>query len=139
MKEKKYNGGYIVVLERGENVIKTLSNFAVSHNIGYASLSGVGALKNIQLGYFNLEKKEYQRCFFPAEYELLNLTGNISWASDAPLVHCHVTIADPEFFVRGGHLFEADVGVTLELFVTVLENRISRKKDDFTGLNLLEL
>ena len=55
------------------------------------------------------------------------------------MLHTHVTLADLDGHVRGGHLFAATVHVTLELVLWPGRVRIERGLDDATGLKLWKL
>jgi predicted DNA-binding protein with PD1-like motif len=55
------------------------------------------------------------------------------------MLHTHVTLADLDGHVRGGHLFAATVHVTLELVLWPGRARIERGMDEATGLNLWKL
>jgi predicted DNA-binding protein with PD1-like motif len=58
---------------------------------------------------------------------------------DKPFIHAHITIADQQFGTFGGHLKEAIVGATCEIYLTRLRGKIQRIKDEITGLNLLDI
>ena len=56
-----------------------------------------------------------------------------------PFPHLHVTLADVNFQLLGGHLNEAEISVTGELIVEPFSGVVERKIDQETGLNLLVL
>ncbi len=139
MKHRKINDGYIIRLMRGEKIITSLMRLAKEENIGYGTISGIGAIKNTELGYYDLEKKGYVKKVFENEAELINITGSISWFEDTPVIHTHVAITGIDFLPHAGHLFEAEVAVTVEIFLDVKNIKIFRKKDPQIGLNLMDL
>jgi uncharacterized protein len=47
------------------------------------------------------------------------MIGDIALSGDQPAVHTHVSVASSDGAVRGGHLINAFVFPTLELFMTV--------------------
>jgi hypothetical protein len=54
-------------------------------------------------------------------------------------IHAHIVIGDSRFSSWTGHLKEAVVSPTCEIFLTKLDTAISRKKDEKTSLNLLDI
>jgi predicted DNA-binding protein with PD1-like motif len=139
MEAVKIKNGLLVRLEKGEKINSSLIKLARDESIGGAFIHGLGAVTNVELGIYHLNKKEYEKRLFSGEAELLNLTGNISWFEGNPAVHNHVTIGSPTFQAYGGHLFEAEVNVTVELYIQIFDKKIRRKFVPKIGLNLLSL
>ena len=94
-------------------------------------------MKNCELGFYHLKQKEYHRETFKDECELLNLTGSLSWFEGQPVIHSHATLGDENFNAFGGHLFEADVAVTVELALTTYKDKLERVNVPDIGLNLI--
>ena len=90
-----------------------------------------------QRGFFDLERKEYNRREFPQAMELVGLTGNMAWADGEPVIHAHVVLAGPDYAAVGGHLFSAEIAVTGEIFVFPTDVRVQRSIDSETGLKLI--
>lgn len=129
--------GLFLRLSKDQKLNATLAKLAIEQEIPSAFFYGLGALKNCELGFYHLDKKEYQKEFFSEDMELLNLTGNISWLDGKPVVHSHVTLGDTKFNARGGHLFEGEVAVTVEIHLRFFQERVERKFVEDIGLNLL--
>lgn len=130
---------YFVRLYKNEEIIKSIKELCFKEGLKSGSIIGIGAIKDPELGYYNLSKKEYKKELIKGEYELLSLIGNISIVEKEPYIHLHVVLGKEDFNTIGGHLFSATVSVTSELIITVVENEIERKKDEETGLNLWKL
>lgn len=139
MKAKKFRNYYVLRLENGEEITKSLIEFALAKKIKGAFLFGLGAAKDLTLGWYDLAKKNYLRRFFPGEWEITNLIGNIAWLEDEPIVHLHIGISGSNFNPVGGHLFSGTVTATCEILVVTLEAKLKRSKDNTIGLNLLEI
>ena len=90
------------------------------------------------LGFFNTESKEYEKMEVKGAVELLALNGNSSWKGNTPFVHLHAVIGKEDGSVIGGHLLEAKIGVTGEIFVHKIGKRLERQKDDAFGLFLIQ-
>jgi len=130
---------YLLKLQRGEPVIDSLLRFFTREKIDTGFVRAIGALKNVELGYFDFATKVYLRNKFPATYELLSLQGNISLVDGFPFCHAHVVLGEPTFHTIGGHLFEAEVAVTFEALIEKSSRLATRKFDPETGLKLWQL
>jgi predicted DNA-binding protein with PD1-like motif len=139
MQYRKTGNGFLVRLVKGEEVISTLSSFVEKQKILGGFVFGLGALKDLTLGYFDSHKKEYVKKFFPEDLEFGNVTGSISYFEGKPFVHAHVTAGGPDFKAVTGHLFSATISATGEFFIIPSDSKIERKPDSDTGLNLLDL
>lgn len=128
----------MVILEKGQKLVASLTEFAKEHQLKGGLISGLGALKNVELGYYELESKEYLRKTFSDEdFELISLTGNISLKDDEPYIHVHACLGNSQFQAIGGHLFEAEVAVTAEIFISELGLMPRRLMDNCIGLALI--
>ncbi len=136
MQIKRSGSRLYVVLAKEEPLIATLKQVMIEHSIQSGAIQGIGALKEVRMGFYHLSQKKYHEETFPKEYELISLDGNMSWFQEDPIVHCHVAIGDDDFKVYGGHLFEAKVAVTTEIQMEVGDIRIQRRFDECIGLNL---
>ncbi len=136
MRAFEQDGSWIVRIDRGEVLPACLERWMAEQGIGAATFAGIGALDDVELGYFDRVSRVYARRTFPESRELLSLVGNGSWHAGQPVVHAHVVLGGPDFSVVGGHLFRATVSVTVELHVQPLR-ALTRRRDDAVGLNLL--
>lgn len=139
MQYKKVSGGYLVRMERGEEVMASLIKFVKKYKIKSGFLVGLGACEDLKLGYFDAVKGVYQDKVFKGEYEVTNLTGNISYLDKEPIAHVHITLSDEKFNAIAGHLWSGIVSGTVEIYITVFQAAIKRALDPVTGLNLLKL
>jgi len=65
-----------VVFETGEDPVAALTEFAADHSLGAASLAAIGAFSEATLGYFDWEKKDYDRIEIREQVEVLSLIGD---------------------------------------------------------------
>jgi uncharacterized protein len=133
----KKDNTYFGTVDINESIHQCLKDFALREKIPSAFIWGLGALKDAELGFYHLHKKDYDRKLFKEEAELISLTGNISWHNNEPIVHIHVALGDDKFQVYGGHLFDSKVAVTAEIFIQVFDEKIERVFNPKIGLNLL--
>lgn len=135
----KIKNSYIIRLEKGEEIISVLSDFADKYKVEGGFIYGIGTVNNLTLGYYNEEKKDYLKKTFAADFELASLTGNISLLKGAPWVHAHVVVSDSNFNTLGGHLFAGTIAATGEFVIVLSKDAIERSPDPKSGLNLLNL
>ncbi len=139
MKHAKFGDRFVIRMYRDEDVIPVLTAFARDNRIPAGELTGIGAVREVILGYFDLETRKYIREEFPESCELAGLSGNLSQVKGEPFFHLHATIADRRHTARAGHLFSARVSVTLEVVLTPFSENLERTWDQEVGLNLLNL
>jgi uncharacterized protein len=125
--------------ERGDAVVELLTSFARDHGIRAARLHGIGAFTDAELGFLDLERKDYDRFRVDEDTEVLAFLGNLSVTDEGPRVHAHVTLGKRDGSAVGGHLFEAHVGATLEILVLRFDAELRRAHDEATGAALLDL
>lgn len=136
MKHRKEEGCYLVVLDKGDEVVESLTRLVVESRIQGGLIHGLGTVTNVTLGFFDTEKKEYLKKQFDGFYELACLVGDISLVDGKPFCHLHAVISDIEMRAFAGHLFGAQISITGEFIITPGEPA-ERKLDEQIGLNLL--
>lgn len=132
------NSDYILKLEVGDKVHETILDFCEKENIQTGWITGLGAVKDISLGYYNLSTRKYQFQKYDEVYEIVGLIGNIALVEGNPFLHIHTSISDGENKTSSGHLEYATVAVTLELRVTSYKEPITRLFEEAVGLKLLQ-
>lgn len=130
---------YILRLQRGEEVIQSLKNFIQKEKIPSGILLGIGAMEDVEIGYFDDLKKKYLKKKFKKSMEILSLSGSISSIEDKPYIHIHCVIGDEKLKCFGGHLFEGKITATCEIYIYKLKKKIKRIKDKNEPFYLLEL
>lgn len=134
MTYSEYNGSYLLRLMPGEELMETLTAFCQTHGIIGGTILGLGAVREAELGFFNVHTKQYAAKTFSGEFEVSNLTGNIS----AEKLHIHLTMGDKDFQAHAGHCHKAIADPTLEVSIIPFAET-HRVKDDYSGLDLLTL
>ncbi len=128
-----------IVLDPGETVMERLVDFARDHSITGARLSGIGAFSEATVGFYDPERKDYARHTIDEQVEVLSFQGNLSTTDEGPRAHVHVTVSRRDGAALGGHLFEARVWPTLEIFVALSPVELTRRMNDEVGLPLIDL
>ena len=130
---------HILVLHTGDDALASISAFAQRNRIEGASFSAIGAFVQSTIAYWNWDTKEYEHIEVGEQVEVLAMNGSIARAGDDPKLHSHVVLGRRDGSTIGGHLIRATVRPTLEIFVFDLGTRLTRRRDDATGLWLLDL
>jgi len=128
---------YLLVFRTGQEVMKGLQAFAQKHRLAAGYLSGIGAISDAVIGYFDPKTNTYLRNHEKGQAELLSLTGNLALYNNEPFFHLHVALGLRDGTARGGHPFEATVRPTVELVLTTSPTPVQREIDHATGLPLL--
>ena len=135
----------VLIFKRGQDFLEELKKILKAEEIGgrlpvgrQGFFYGLGALNNAELAFYDLENKRYlNQKFEDGPYEVLSLSGNVAEKEGDLAVHCHVVLGKKDFSTFGGHLVNAEVGGTLELFFEPFSG-LKRKLDKATGLYLCE-
>ena len=134
----KDNRRYILRFDKGEEVFIQLQEFLMQENIAAAAFNAIGACGEIEVGYFNINLKDYRKKPFYEELEIVSLIGNSVMSEGKPMVHAHGMFSRADFTTLGGHVFKLVVSVTCEMFLIKLDGQMNRKLDEGTNLKLLE-
>ena len=139
MRFQRFDDRYVVRLESGEPVIDTLSEFLRSEQVEFANLSAAGAVSWVHLGYWNAETHAYEYREFDEQLEVVSFQGNSSLKDDAPFLHLHGVFGRHDFTAVAGHIKEARVHPTLEVWLRTEDMPVRRSHDSASGLDLLDL
>jgi len=139
MRTTKSSGTYIVRIDKGEEVLKSLTDFCAAQNIQNAVFNGIGAVEWLKCGYYALSEKKYYFKEYDELLEVVSLTGNVMLKDGLPTIHVHGVFTDTSNAAFGGHIVEMRVGVVLEVMLTPLESAITRSHDDCIGLYLMNI
>jgi hypothetical protein len=137
---KRFHRGWALRLEPGEELIGSLKELMREHGIGSGAVTGLGAVGRARLGCYLLSERRYVEREVAGDLEVVGLSGTLSWTeAGEPFPHVHIVLTDENFAATGGHCFEAEVSITLELFVRDWGERIERRRDEAIGLHLMDL
>jgi uncharacterized protein len=136
MKWRRDGSRVFVRLEMGDEVHSSLVGIAERERISGAWLSGIGAASEVELGYYDLERKDYDRAKIDGDVEIVSASGSLGLVEGKPFVHIHAVVSDRNCETRGGHLFRAVTAATLEFLILIAADPIERTRDEATALNL---
>ena len=96
-----------VVFETGDDPVAGLTRFASEQKLGASAFTAIGAFSEAVLGYFDWDKKDYERIPVKEQVEVLALVGDIALQAGKPKLHAHVVLGRRDGSACGGHLLEA--------------------------------
>ena len=129
---------FALIFDEGDEVMAELQSFAKGHDLTAARFDGIGAFRDVTLGYFDWETKEYRKNSFDEQVEVVSLTGDVAVKDREPSVHAHLALARADATALGGHLVEGHVRPTLELVLVESPAHLRKRHDDRTGLALID-
>ena len=139
MEYRKFDQGYVLRLDPGEEIVASLTRLVQQENVQLGTVSALGAAGDVTIGIFNTKEKQYYSQRYQGDYEISALVGNVTRKEGEPYLHLHITIGNPVTGeVHAGHLSSAVISATLELFLQVWDGQVGRKFSDQVGLNLFE-
>jgi predicted DNA-binding protein with PD1-like motif len=130
---------FAVIFETGDDPVAGLTRFADEQKLGASAFTAIGAFSEATLGYFDWEKKDYERIPVKDQVEVLALVGDVALQDGKPKLHAHVVLGRRDGSACGGHLLAARVRPTLEVIVTESPAHLGRKHDPVTGLALIDI
>lgn len=128
---------YILILKKGEKLRASLQKFASETVVKTAWFQALGAALNVEIGYYHLDRQEYQWKKLSGPLEITALSGNIVQKDRTPKIHMHGNFSDENYQVIGGHVKDLVVAGTCEILLQPLNFDLTRKLDDEVGLELL--
>lgn len=134
------NGGktFALVFDTGDEVVAELTAFAKRERLAGSHFTGIGAFSDVLVGYFDWQRRDYDRISISEQVEVLSLAGDIAIDRGEPKVHAHVVLGKRDGTAHGGHLLEAHVRPTLEIILTETPGHLRRTYDADTKLALID-
>ena len=128
----------VLSFTRGEELFESLLSWCEEKGILGATFTGLGAADQLELAYYHLPSKSYERQNIEEEVEILSLTGNVGVLKGKCALHIHGVFGKRDLSTFGGHVFKLHVSGACELHVTLLHIPLNRVYDEETGLNLIK-
>jgi predicted DNA-binding protein with PD1-like motif len=130
---------FALILETGDEPVSLLERFARDNDVTAARFTAIGAFREVVVGYFDWEKKEYLRIPIREQVEVISLVGDVAIGDNGPKIHAHVVLGKRDGSAHGGHLLEAKVRPTLEVVLTESPAVLVREHDAASGLALIRV
>ena len=123
----------------GDEILVSLAALCEKEQIILAKVSGLGAVSKATIGVLNTQTHKYFSRTYEGMYEIASLVGDITTKDGKPFFHLHITIGNTETEkCHSGHMNEAVISATGEIFVDVLDGEVGREFSPAVGLNILK-
>ncbi|MCR5297410.1 MAG: DNA-binding protein [Clostridiales bacterium] len=136
MQYKQSGNTWMIRIDLGEDIVQSLKKVCEDKHILLGRVEAIGAADHAVIGVYDLVKKEYYPEQIDEFMEIISLNGSITAMDGKPYIHLHAALADQDHGIHGGHVLEMRVGATCEMFVTVLDGEVTRRRDENLGINL---
>lgn len=138
MEFRHFNDTYVVRMDRGEEVMETLTTLCEQEGIRLASVEAIGAVDRAVVGLYDVGEKVYHKKEFTEPMELTSLLGTVTEKDGKPYLHLHATLCDANMQAHGGHVNALYISATCEMVLRLLPGQVGRRFDEVTGLNLFD-
>lgn len=135
MEYKIFGSTAVVRLDKGDEICACVRAIAEKENITLGDVTAIGATDDFTVGVFDVEKKAYEKFSFTGNHEITALAGNINTMNGGTYTHMHITCAGPGGKIVGGHLLEAKISLTCEMFIHITDGKVDRKRNEELGIN----
>jgi len=135
---KKIENNYIVSIKDQSSIVQALNDFVLNQNIKSGQVTGIGAVSEATLRFFDFSTKDYVDKKFDEQMEVTNISGNVSVAENKPLLHLHITLGRQDYSAIAGHLQDAKIRGAGEFFFYPIEIPVFKTKNEDIGINLYD-
>ncbi len=139
MRFERFGHRLQVRLESGDAVMESLLRLMNAERIEYAAVTGLGAVRQVRLSYWNAETREYETHEIEEQLEVVSLVGNVTLNDHRPFLHLHISLGRRDLSVFGGHFNDAVAHPTLEVWVQPEDRPVHRAREEASGLARMQL
>ena len=125
MEYRKFGDTYVVRMDRGEEILATLTALCEKENIRLAQVDALGAVDHVVVGVYDVPTKTYYKTEFNEPMEISNLCGTVSRKDGQVYLHLHVTVCGKDM-------------IACEMVVRTISGDVDRRLDENIGLNLFK-
>lgn len=136
MDYRRFGNQIVLRVDRDEEVMTEITALCEQEHIRLASISGLGAADHLVMGLYDVGAQKFTETVLDQPLEITAIIGSVTEMDGKPYLHVHITVADVDGHAFGGHLKSVRVGGTAEIFLTVIDGQVGRKKDEITGTGL---
>ena len=121
--------------EYGADWREEIEGLAAEEGIDAAWFSGLGAVQDAELWYYDQFEQEYRSVSFEEPLEVATCVGNVSLLEGEPFAHTHAVLSRPTGQAVAGHLNAATVFAG-EVHLRAFEAPLEREREEVTDLDL---
>ncbi|MBN1383642.1 MAG: DUF296 domain-containing protein [Elusimicrobia bacterium] len=123
-------------LKHGEDITGAVIDKCKSKKIESGVVFFIGAVQKAVIGFYNQKSKKYKKMMINKPMEIVSGIGNISLKDGKLFFHAHISLADKNGKLLGGHLFSPTTVFACEAVILKNNTKFIRKFDRKTGLFL---
>ena len=139
MRFQQFEDRFQLRFESGEALVGALLGWLGTRDIGYATMTGLGAVRSATVSYWNARTQAYEQHQLDEQLEVVSLIGNTTVKEHAPFTHIHVTLGRSDLTIIGGHLNDLVVHPNLEMWIRPEAATVERTLDEACGIYLMDL
>ncbi len=145
MNYKKFGHSIYARLDKNEDIVKSIIAICKAEKVVSATYTGIGGCDDVTVSTYVLEKKEHLPERKTGLFEMISLTGSITFEENGDLFsHAHALFSylndEGKIEYLGGHLLKANISLTGEIVITPVEKGVIRRmKDPITDLYVWSL
>jgi predicted DNA-binding protein with PD1-like motif len=139
MRFQQFGDRFQLRFESGEAIADGLLAWLREQGVGYATLTGLGAVRHATVSYWNAETQDYEQHELDRQMEVVSLIGNATIKDGSPFTHIHVALGQSDLSIVGGHLNDLVVNPNLEIWLRRETESVHRTLDPVCGLYLMDL
>lgn len=132
---------FVVALDTGDPMIESITRFAAEQGLAASEFTAIGALASARLAYFDPARRDYVQIPLEEQLEMASLNGRITRPEGRegdPHLHVHCVLSRRDGSPVAGHLIEAEVRPTAEVFITDSPAELHRRIDPESGLAVID-
>ena len=135
MEYRRFGDTVYLRVDRGEEIVEQLGVMARQEHIRLAEVSALGAVDEFTVGVLNVEEQQFHANRFTGYHEIVSLVGSITTMDGAYYSHLHMSAANEQGQVFGGHLNRAVISATCEMVIRIIDGEVDRVFNEELGLN----
>jgi uncharacterized protein len=121
---------HVLILHDGDEVQSALLAFAKDEHVVAARFTGIGAVRDPQVAWFDVARNEYLTIERTEQLEIISLIGDIGVdETKTPIVHAHAVLGQQNGQTFGGHLIRATTSPNAEIFITTFPHPLIKRED----------
>lgn len=133
---RRYGDTYVVSIANHADLAESIKAFCNDMGITAGSISGIGAVNEAVLRFYDPSTKQYVDKSYKEQMEVANVTGNVSVMNGKTYTHLHCVLGRSDYSALAGHLLSARINGACEIVITAYDSPIERYHDEETGLNM---
>jgi hypothetical protein len=134
-RELQVDAEYLLRPEHGADWRQELEEFAARRGIEAAWFTGMGAVQDAEVWYYDQTDTEYRSVTFDEPLEVAACVGNVALLDGDPFAHTHAVLSRESGQALAGHLNAATVFAG-ELHLRAFAEPLVREHDGTTDLDL---